>query len=226
MKTKPKYSLLYVEDEALIRKMAVSFLEDMFYEIYEAEDGEEAFALYQTKKPDIIITDIQMPRMDGLTFCKKVREKDNTTPVIIMTAYSHTEYLLQATELNLVKYLIKPVDEESLTDAISICFQRIEERSPSVVYLGEGYFFDGFNHTLTKAHEVIRLTPSQTALLEILVRNRGSVVSYQQLENSIWYDSAMSKDALRCLVRDIRKLTYKGIIENISRVGYRVNFDG
>ncbi len=226
MKTKPKYSLLYVEDEALIRKMAVSFLEDLFYEIYEAEDGEEAFALYQNKKPDIIITDIQMPRMDGLTFCKKVREKDKMTPVIIMTAYSHTAYLLQATELNLVKYLIKPVDEESLTDAISICFQRIEESRPSVVYLGEGYFFDAFNHTLTKGHEVIRLTPSQTALLEMLVRNRGSVVSYQQLENSIWYDSAMSKDALRCLVRDIRKLTYKGIIENISRVGYRVNFDG
>ncbi len=226
MKIVPEYSLLYVEDEALIRKMAVSFLRDFFYEIYEAEDGVEALRVYEAKKPDMIITDIKMPRMDGLAFCEKVRKRDRTTPVIILTAYSDTDYLLKATELNLVKYLIKPVEEEALLDAIGICIERIREKRASVVYLGEGYRFDAFNHTLTKQNEVIGLTPSQNALLDILVRNRGGVVSYEQLENTIWYDSAMSKDALRCLVRDIRKLSYRDIIKNVSRVGYRIGVDG
>ena len=226
MKNQDRYTILYVEDEAYVRKAAVMFLEDSFREIYEAEDGKEALEIYYEKKPDIIITDIEMPKMDGLEFCKKVREKDEKTPIIIMTAYSHTEYLLKATELNLVKYLIKPIEEESLNEALKSCFEKIESGNPSVVDLGNSYFYDTFNHVLTHQKKIIRLTSSQTLLLDILIKNRGNVVSYIQLENSIWYDQGMSKDALRCLVRDIRKFTYKEIIENISKIGYKVNLNG
>ncbi len=226
MKSKPKYSLLYVEDEAIVRGAVVSFLEDMFSEIYEAEDGFGALKIYHDKKPDIIITDIEMPKMNGLEFCKRVRKEDDKTPIIIMTAYSHTEYLLKATELNLVKYLIKPIEETALFEALNLCFEKIKSKNPSVVNLGNGYLYDTFNHVLSVDGELVKLTSSQSLLLEILIKNRGNVVSYTQLENSIWYDSGMSKDALRCLVRDIRKLTYKEIIENVSKVGYRVNLHG
>lgn len=226
MKKNAKYTLLYVEDEALIRKMAVRFLEDLFVDIFEAEDGKEALEIYHDTKPDIIITDIEMPKMDGLALCEQIRKTDTHTPIIIMTAYSHTDYLLKATELNLIKYLIKPIQEKSLLDALKICFEKIESGHPSVVSLGNGYHYDTFNHTLTYQKAVIKLTASQSHLLDILVKNRGEVVSYTQLENSIWYDNAMSKDALRCLVRDVRKLTYKEMIENISKIGYKVHFDG
>ncbi len=226
MKNQAKYTLLYVEDEAYVRKAAVMFLEDEFSEIYEAQDGKEALEIYYDKKPDIIITDIEMPKMDGLEFCKRVRKEDEKTPIIIMTAYSHTEYLLKATELNLVKYLIKPIEEESLNEALKSCFEKIESGNPSVVGLGNNYLYDTFNHVLTHEKKLIHLTSSQTLLLDILIKNRGHVVSYIQLENSIWYDNGMSKDALRCLVRDIRKFTYKEIIENISKIGYKVNLHG
>ena len=226
MKTKPRYSLLYVEDEEFIRSVVVSFLEDHFCEIYEASSGQEALKLYKQNKPDIIITDIEMPFTNGLELCKKIRKIDKLTPIIIMSAYSKTEYLLEAMELNLVKYLIKPVEEESLFSALKLCYERIESKDPSVVSLGEGYRYDIFNQILTHEKKIIDLSASQSLLLEILIKNRGSVVSYLQLENAIWYDSYMSKDALRCLVRDIRKNTYKKIIENISKVGYKVNYDG
>ncbi len=226
MKDSRKYTLLYVEDEAMIRKMAVAFLQDRFKAIYEAADGVEAYTLYRDKHPDMIITDIQMPRLNGLALCEKIRKEDDRTPVIILTAYSHTEYLLKATELNLVKYLIKPIEEQALGDAIAKAIEKIESKSKSVVSVGEGYRFDGFNHILTKGSRVIHLSALQNRLLEILVRNRGSVVSYAQLENEIYRGEYMSKDAIRSLVRDIRKVSYRGIIENISKVGYRVNLDG
>ena len=226
MKLKKRYSLLYVEDEVLIRKAAVSFLEDQFSEIYEASDGVEAYLLYKQKHPDIIITDIQMPRMNGLQFCEKIRKEDDRTPVIILTAYSHKEYLLKATELNLVKYLIKPIQENALLEAISRAIEKIDTGSKSVIDVGDGYFYDGFNHLLTNGTDVMHLPALQSKLLAILIQNKGRVVSYQQLENEIYEDSAMSKDAIRSLVRDIRKVSYKGIIENISKVGYRVNLDG
>jgi len=226
MRTKTKYTLLYVEDEEYVRKSAIMFLEDFFSNIFEAKDGKKALELYKDKKPDIIITDIEMPKMDGLKLCKKIRQTDDKTPIIIMTAYSHKEYLLKATELNLVKYLIKPIVEEELLSAIEACAEKIESKNPSVVSLGEDYFYDTFNHVLTKSKEPIYLTASQTLLLDILIKNRGHVVSYAHLENYIWQERGMSKDALRCLVRDIRKSTYKEIIENISKLGYKVNLGG
>ncbi len=226
MKTDVKYTLLYAEDEAYVRRAVVGFLKDFFTEIYEAKDGEEALALYHDKTPDMMITDIEMPKMDGLALCKKIRQKDRTLPIIIMTAYTHTEYLLEATELNLVKYLIKPVEEEAFLEALDLCFNALASKDPSIIELGEGYRYDHFNQTLFHKKSLIQLTATQTNLLHLLVKNRGYPVSYTQLEQSVWYEEGMSKDALRCAVRDIRKQTYKGIIENISKIGYKVHIDG
>ncbi len=226
MEHQNRYTLLFIEDEKPMRKMAVEFLQDRFKEIYEASDGIEAYSIYSDKRPDIIITDIQMPRLNGLGLCEKIRKEDDQTPIIILTAYSHTEYLLKATELNLIKYLIKPIKEQALNEAIKKAKEKIESKSKSVVYLGEGYYFDAFNHILIKENQLFHLSELQNRLLEILVQNRGNVVSYEQLENEIYRGEYMSKDAIRSLVRDIRKISYKGIIENISKVGYRVNIDG
>jgi len=226
MLKKTEYTLLYVEDEAFIRRIAISYLRPYFADIYEAEDGVEALEIYKEKKPNMIMTDIEMPNMDGLTLCKEIRKNDKTTPIIITTAYTNTEYLLEAVSLQLIKYLVKPMEEESLFEAIRLCFEQIETQNPSIVYLTQDYRFDTFNHTLLKGDEVIRLTESQYKLLDILIRNRGRIVSYTEIENFVWFDKAMSSDALRSLVRDVRKVIGKEKIENISKCGYRINLYG
>ena len=91
---KSKYSLLYVEDEVSIREMVLEYLEVFFSELYEASNGVEALKIYNDKKPDIIISDIEMPKMNGLKLASLIREKDITTPIIITTAYTSVEYLL------------------------------------------------------------------------------------------------------------------------------------
>lgn len=226
MQNKPKYSLLYAEDQEHIRRIVISYLKEYFTKIYEASDGKEALEVYHDKKPDIIITDIEMPKMDGLTLCKKIRKTDDKTPVVITTAYTTTEYLLEAVGLNLVKYLVKPIEEESLFEALTLCFEKIETKNPSVMQLSEKYRYDTLNHILTIDDKIIKLSLSQSMLLDILLKNRGRVVSYIEIENYIWYDKGMSKDALRCLVRDVRKIIDKDIIENISKTGYKIHLHG
>ncbi|MCK4441701.1 MAG: response regulator, partial [Sulfurovaceae bacterium] len=226
MLKKSKYTLLYIEDEAFIRRIAISYLRPYFADIYEAEDGVEALKIYKEKKPDMIMTDIEMPNMDGLTLCKEIRKKDKTTPIIITTAYTSTEYLLEAVSLNLVKYLVKPMEEEPLFEAIKICFEQIETQNPNIVYLTKDYKFDTFNHTLLKGNEVIPLTESQYKLLDILIKNRERIVSYKEIEDFVWADKVMSSDALRSLIRDVRKLVGKEKIENISKCGYRIHLYG
>jgi len=223
MLKKTTYTLLFVEDESMIRRIAVAFLRPYFLEIYEAKDGIEALELYEIHKPDLIITDIEMPNMDGLTLCKKIREVDKNTPIVITTAYTNTEYLLEAVSLNLIKYLIKPIEEEPLFESLRFCFEHIEEKNPSIIKISKTHTFDLLNHTLIENGKVVLLTQSQYKLLSILIKNQGRIVSYEEIENHVWFDKVMSSDALRSLVRDVRKLIGKESIANISKYGYRIH---
>jgi len=226
MLKKSKYTLLFVEDEGFIRKIALSVLRPYFVEIFEASDGIEALEIYHRHKPDIIITDIEMPNMDGLSLCKTIRQEDKKTPIIITTAYTSTEYLLEAVSLQLIKYLVKPIEEEPLFEALTACYEQIESQNPSVVNISRTHKFDMFNHTLIEGSEVIPLTDSQHKLLSILIKNQGRIVSYEEIEHFVWYDKVMSSNALRSLVRDVRKLVGKETIENISKFGYRIHLYG
>ena len=222
MLKRSEYTLLYVEDEDFIRRIAVSYLRPYFAEIYEASDGVEALEIYKSSKIDMIMTDIEMPNMNGLTLCRKIRKSNKKIPIIITTAYTNTEYLLEAVTLNLVKYLVKPMEEDSMFEAIRLCFEQIETQNPNIINLSKEHKLDTFNHTLIRGDEVIKLTDSQYKFLDILLKNRGRIVSYSEIENFVWFDKIMSSDALRSLVRDVRKLIGKEKIENISKCGYRI----
>lgn len=222
MLEKTKYSLLYVEDEPLVREMVVEYLDVFFLEIYEASNGVEALEIYNDKKPDMIITDIEMPKMNGLKFASLIRKKDITIPIVITTAYTSVDYLLEATELNLIKYLVKPVEEEKLEKALRLCFERIESFSPSVIALTAKHLYDTFNHTLSFKGEVVSLSTSQIQLLNLLIKNKNRAVTYVEIENHIWYNKVMSEAALRSLVYDTRQLIGKEIIENVSKIGYKI----
>lgn len=226
MLKKTKYTLLFIEDEIMIRRIAISFLKNYFIEIYEAKDGEEGLKLYHEHKPDIIITDIEMPKINGLELCRTIRNEDKSTPIIISTAYTTTEYLLEAVKLNLINYLPKPIEEEVLFEALNLCFEHIEREHPSIVKINKTDSFDMLNKTLVKGEEIIPLTNYQHQLLFILIKNQGRIVSYEEIEQFIWFNKAMSSDALRSLVRDVRKVVGKETIINISRYGYRIHLHG
>ncbi len=101
-------TLIYVEDEEIIREEVEFFLSQYIKNIYTAMNGEEGLALYKEVNPDIIITDIQMPKMNGLEMIKKINNKN--IPIIITTAFSDMEFLLEAIELKVSKFIIKPMD--------------------------------------------------------------------------------------------------------------------
>ena len=223
---KNKYTLLYVEDNETTRFFTSMFLKPYFKQIIEAENGKEALELYAKEKPDIIITDIEMPLLNGLDFCKEIRKADLETPIMITTAYTSVEYLLEAVEINLLKYLSKPLDEEKVLEGLKLCFERIELNKPSIVLLDEDFYYDILNHVLVKEKDIVSLSASEVLLLDILIKNAKRVVSYVELENYIWADGYMTKDSLRSLVRKVRQLIGKERIENISKIGYKIKLYG
>jgi len=111
-------SILIAEDEKKLLNTMVEYLELFFENVYTAEDGLTAYEIYKKQKPDIIIADIQMPNLDGLSMIEKIRKKDLRTKIIITTAHSEKEKLIQAIELHLVKYLTKPVQSDILKEIL------------------------------------------------------------------------------------------------------------
>lgn len=127
MNTEKKlYTILFIEDEDIIRKNYVRYLSQYYKNVYEARDGIEAYDLYKKLNPDILIVDINLPKMTGLELLKKIRKTDHSTRAIILTAHSEVDYLLEATELKLTKYLVKPITRNEIKDALNIVNEEIQ----------------------------------------------------------------------------------------------------
>lgn len=215
--------ILYVEDDEIARENGVEYLENFFETIYEASDAIIALQLYEKYKPDIIITDIQMPKLNGLEFVKRIRQKDKKTQIIVITAFCDREYLLKAIELQLVKYLVKPVREKEFEEALLLCIDSLKDDCSNIVKLDESTYFDLFNKNLVINDEVIKLRAKEILFLELLIKNKNRYVTYEEIENFVWFDSVMSKDALKTLVKNIKTKIPKDKILNLTNSGYKID---
>ena len=213
-------TLLYVEDDEIIRQNAVEYLSDYFKEVYQAKDGQEGLEYYEIYKPDIIISDIEMPRLSGLDMAQKIRKKDKTIPIMISTAYTDTPYMLKAIELQLIKYIVKPINSKKLKEALNLLFEHLNINN--IVTIDKQKYYDSLNKCFMIEENIIKLTKKELQLLDLLAKNHHRVVNYEEIETQLWYDDYMSMDALRALIRTLKKKLQGDYIENVSGFGYRL----
>jgi len=111
-------TLLYVEDEEDARDQFTMFLRRMVGKLIVAVNGKEGLDLYHEQQPDIVVTDIQMPLMDGLTMVREIRKSSNSTQIIILTAFDQSDYLSTCEDLGVNIYISKPVDSSRLFNSL------------------------------------------------------------------------------------------------------------
>lgn len=220
------YSILFVEDEAALRENYVTYLKMQFEQVYEAQDGEEAYTLYKAKKPQIMIVDIHIPKLNGLELLRRIRAQDHTTRAIMLTAYTDKPLLLQATELKLTRYLPKPVNRQELTQALH---QAIEELASFYVApikkidLSDGYSWDAQDLELRRFGTVVELTQKERRMLELLLSRPNRIFTYDEIYLHVWeYDESPTADALKSLMKNLRKKLPKNCIHNIFATGYKI----
>jgi PAS domain S-box-containing protein len=114
-----KLNILYVEDDTSTREELEYFFSTKVNKLFVAKNGEEGFNLYKNEKPDIVVTDIQMPVLNGIDMIEKIRNIDNYVPIVVITAFSDTDYLFKAIKLNVNHYLTKPLNLISLVDILA-----------------------------------------------------------------------------------------------------------
>jgi DNA-binding response OmpR family regulator len=215
-------TLLIAEDETKLLHSMVEYLQLFFTHVHATEDGLSAYRLYRELRPDILIADIHMPHMDGLTLIKKIREKDRETKVIITTAHSDREKLLQAIELNLVKYLIKPVQSDTLKQLLFTLVDEIRQER-SFLILSEGYVWDKAAMKLMREGEEIPLKASERKLMTLFVSKPRQTVSSIDIFNTLYEDQPerdYSSHAVTSLIKRLRQKLPKGIIKSVYGVGY------
>ena len=220
-----KYTVLYIEDDEGVRTINSRFLKRMFDKLYEAKDGEEGYELYKKFHPDIILTDIKMPKLDGISLAKRIRKDDENTKIIISTAFSDKEYLIEAIELKLEKYIIKPLTNRNLLPALTKAVEALDKERNFTFYLDENFYFDSNSSQFYLNNEAMDLTKKELNFLKLLILNKDRVVSYEEIEKFVWNDEYMSFNSLRTTIGFLRKKIPFNCIKNISNIGYKLNLD-
>ncbi len=209
--------ILCVEDNRGVRKRLVNTLNFYFKEVMEASDGKEAYEIYQDLKPDAIMTDIDMPNMNGITLVKKIREKNSDIPLIILTAYSNEEYLLELINLKINHFILKPINAQKLQTALEDIF---DKKTDSII-INENLSIDFDSMQILYKKSTTRITNREKLFLKLLHKNKNSISTYQNIQDSVWQNDIMSQSALKTFIKVLRKKFPIEIIENISGVGYK-----
>jgi two-component system response regulator VanR len=214
-------TILYAEDEIGIRKNIADSLGYYVLEVYEASNGAEAFEIYEEKNPDIILSDIHMPILNGIEFVRKVRLTNRNIPVVMITAHTDKKYLLEAVELHMEKYIVKPIELEDLFNALEQCLGVITINNQISLDVDEDYTYDYDKKELKYKNESILLNKKEMRFFEVLIANQNRIVTYEELQEKVWCDDVMTDSALRSLVRNLRKKLPTDFISNLSGVGYK-----
>jgi len=130
---------------------------------------------------------------------------------------------MQAVELNLVKYLVKPITKEKLLSALQQSIEKTQDLNKFSIQLSKNCNYNAFTQNITCEDEKIKLTKNELLLMDLLAHHTNRPLSYTEIEDAVWPYEGMSSDAIRSLVRGLRKKLPEDAIENISGVGYRLH---
>jgi two-component system, OmpR family, response regulator VanR len=220
-------NILYVEDEENIRINIKKVLLLLCENVFDASSTEEAKTILKNQRIDIVISDINLPDTDGIAFVKELRKTDKTIPIILLSAYTDTKYLLEATKLKLVDYLTKPIDFKTLNNALQTCVEEILDNSRYLILFQNNIQYNVLHKKLIDLNtkKEILLTSKELELLSFLIKTSNRIVSAEELKSNIWEDYFEATDsALKNLLNKVRKKIGKESIVNISGVGYRLDF--
>jgi len=218
-------TIAYVEDEKKIRENMSKTLNLLCNNCIDFQSAEELLNYYEKNSVHIIITDINLPNMNGIELIKKIREKDEKIPIILLTAYIETQYLFDAIKYKVVEYLPKPIDYETLIQALLKATKDLINNGNYMIKINEKLFFNVLNkELLTIDKEKIPLTPKELKLLNLFIKNKNKIVTYEEIKNQIWENSyEVTESAFKNLINKLRNKISKDSIVNISKIGYRLN---
>jgi len=219
--------ILLVEDE---KKLAMSIkqgLTESGLAVDIAPDGEEGLYSAQSESYDVIILDLGLPKIDGLTLCQKLRKEKNFIPILMLTAKTRTEDKVVGLDSGADDYLTKPFEFMELRSRINALLRRKFQVVAPILKIAD-LELDPAKRTATRGGTNIVLTPKEFAVLEYLLRNSDQTVTRSQIIDHVWdYDSETLSNVVDVFIATLRKKIDNGgktkLIKTVHGVGYKIS---
>jgi DNA-binding response OmpR family regulator len=219
-------TVLFAEDDITMRTQIAEILEMLFKKVFVANDGSRAYEFYVEEKPDMVISDIKMPTMDGLSLIEKIRKSDYEIPVILLTSFTEQELLVNAANLSIDGYIIKPVDLNSLVKTINKAMQRAS-KNQGLIPLGKEIYYNTGTQEIYQNGEIVLLGYKELELIKLLISKFPKTVDKEEISETLWPYEAICESSIKNLVLRIRKKLGEEIIVSVRGIGYRLtDFDG
>ncbi|EDP2954404.1 butyrate response regulator transcription factor BumR [Campylobacter jejuni] len=216
--------ILVVEDEVKARESMINILSERFSKVIGAQNGDEGLKKFKKFKPDLVITDIAMPIMDGLDMAREIKEISDDVPIVVLSAYSEKERLLSSIDIGIDKYLIKPVDIEELFKVLDYLIgEKIEANM--LVKISEEYQFNKTKRTLIYSGGEIVLTKKELAFISLLLKQPGALVLHEDIKKNVWIGEHVSDTAVRTFIKRVRDKVGEDFIKNVPSLGYKININ-
>jgi len=202
-----KRNILVVDDEAQITRVLKTTLSSQGYGIRTASDGEEALQLMKDWTPDLIVTDLRMPNMDGLQLCRHIRT-ESRIPIIVLSVKGEEKIKVEALDAGADDYITKPFSVNELLARVRAALRRATtppETETPVVEVGD-FRIDIPGRTVQVKNREVRLTPKEFDLLVHLARHPGKVITHRALLGAVWGQNSIEQpEYLRVFVGHLRK---------------------
>ncbi|MHD0316550.1 MULTISPECIES: response regulator transcription factor [Fusobacterium] len=217
--------ILVVDDEWKIRKLIKDYLVREGYSVDEAGDGEEGLDLFFQTTYDIVILDIMMPKIDGWSVCRKIRE-ESQVPIIMLTARADESDQLFGFELETDEYMIKPFNPKLLVAKVKALLRR-DGKIVDKTYLEFGdLVIDTSKREVKLGDVILELTPKEYDLLYFFIENKGLALSREKILNSVWgWDYFGDSRTVDTHIKRLRKKIGDNFIQTVRGFGYKFEGD-
>jgi DNA-binding response OmpR family regulator len=214
--------ILVVEDEHKIGASIKRGLEQEGYAVDLAYDGEEGYDMASSETYSVIVLDLMLPKMDGLTICKKLRDERNHTPILVLTAKGEISDRVFGLDAGADDYLVKPFAFAELVARIRALSRRPKEDLGTTLTVGD-LSLDSVGYSVRKGKFEITLSKKEFSLLEYLMRHKGKVVTKEQIMQSVWdYEADILPNTIEVFIGYLRNKIGTDIIKTVRGFGYKI----
>jgi two-component system OmpR family response regulator len=217
--------ILVVEDERSMAELLKRALQEEGHQVVLACDGRQGFEIARCSAFDVIVLDVTLPGMDGISIARRLRECRNRTPVLMLTARDTSADVVAGLDSGADDYLTKPFAIGVLLARLRAVSRRGAIARPVLLEIG-GLCLDPASRRVTRAGELLNLTPREYQLLELLMRNAGRAVSRETILESVWgFDSDVTENTVEVFMRQLRLKVDTGepkLIQTVRGFGYRM----
>lgn len=214
--------ILLLEDEVMLNESICEYLESEGHTVEAFFDGLDAYGAIKENSYDLLILDITVPNLDGLSFLEKIHSLKIHVPVIYVSALVDIEDISRAYDLGCYDYLKKPFHLKELS--LRIDRVKLSNDTPRVhLRLSKNYSYDQEHSTLLFNQEPQTLTKRQSQIIDILSRNRGRIVDFEQFQDYVWSEQIVDNATIRAEINRLKKILKEDVIINVRGMGYMID---